>query len=116
MYAVSFMEAAVALASAHALIFSATVRGKVVFVAGAPVAVAGIACSNAALAAATVVAAKAGLGITNAAAVARKRSRRASGIGFGVLRAAVTAKHNAVQQFRNCLACRRMTQSSLLLR
>ena len=106
------MAAAASRASAHALIFSETARGSVAFVAGAPVAVAGIASSNAALAAATVVAAAAGLGTTNAAAVARKRSRRAIGIGFGVRRA-VTAQHNAVQQSRYGCVCRRMARSCL---
>ena len=96
---VSFIEAAASRASAHWLIFSETVRGKVVFVAGAPVAVAGIAWSNAALAAATVVAAAAGLVVTAARAAAAavwNRPRRAiTGgrvRGFGVRKAAVQAQ------------------------
>ena len=96
------MEAAASRASAHLLIFSATVRGKVVFVAGAPVAVAGIAWSNAALAAATVVAAAAGLVVTAARAAAAavwNRPRRAiTGgrvRGFGVRKAAVQAQQQS---------------------
>ena len=101
------MEAAASRASAQALIFSATARGSVAFVAGAPVAVAGIALSSAALAAATVVAAAAGLVVTAARAAAAavwKRPRRAitGGCvrGFGVRRAAaVQAQQQSRQRF-----------------
>ena len=96
------MDAAASRASAQALIFAATVRGKVVFVAGAPVAVAGIAWSNAALAAATVVAAAAGFVVTAARAAAAavwNRPRRAiTGgrvRGFGVRKAAVQAQQQS---------------------
>ena len=100
------MEAAASRASAQALIFSATVRGSVAFVAGAPVAVAGIALSNAALAAATVVAAAAGLVVTAARAAAAavwNRPRRAiTGgrvRGFGVRKAAVQAQQQSRASF-----------------
>ena len=110
--AVSFMEAAASRASAHWLIFSATVRGKVVFVAGAPVAVVGIASSSAALAAATVVTAAAGLVVTAARAAAAavwNRPRRAitGGCvrGFGVRRAVVV---QAQPQSRHRFAWKRV--------
>ena len=100
------MAAAASRASAQALIFSETVRGSVAFVAGAPVAVAGIAFSNSALAAATVVAATAGFVVTAARAAAAavwNRPRRAIAggrvRGFGVRKAAVQAQQQSRQSF-----------------
>ena len=100
------MEAAASRASAQALIFSATARGSVAFVAGAPVAVAGITSSKAALAAATVVAAAAGLVVTAAraaaAAVWNMPRRAITGgrvRGFGVRKAAVQAQQQSRASF-----------------
>ena len=100
------MAAAASRASAQALILSETLRGSVAFVAGAPVAVAGIAFSNSALAAATVVAATAGFVVTAARAAAAavwNRPRRAiTGgrvRGFGVRKAAVQAQQQSRASF-----------------